>query len=143
MKVHAKLCMITKKVNNRNLMYGFVSTGNLNEKTATVYGDHCLLTANKSIMADVNRMFNYLENPSTKINYLNACKTILPSPFKMREHIIELINREIKHTTLKKKAAITIKVNSLSDEVLIERLYAAAKAGVEIKLIMNPLVDAN
>jgi len=137
MKVHAKLCLITKKINNRNIMYGFVSTGNLNERTATVYGDHCLLTANKSIMTDVNRMFNYLENPSTKINYLNACRTILPSPVKMRAHIIELINREIKHATLNKKAAITIKVNSLSDEILIERLYAAAKAGVEIKLIIR------
>jgi len=139
MKVHAKLCMITKKINNRNVMYGFVSTGNLNEKTATVYGDHCLLTANKNIMDDVNRMFNYLENPSAKINYLSACKTILPSPVKMREHIIELINREIKHATLHKKAAITIKVNSLSDEILIERLYAAAKAGVEIKLIIRSI----
>ncbi|MCX6294145.1 MAG: RNA degradosome polyphosphate kinase, partial [Sphingobacteriales bacterium] len=137
MKVHAKLCLITKKINNKNVMYGFVSTGNLNEKTATVYGDHCLLTANKTIMDDVNRMFNYLENPSANINYLNACKTIFPSPVKMREHIIELINREIKHATLHKKAAITIKVNSLSDEILIERLYAAAKAGVEIKMIIR------
>ncbi len=61
MKVHAKICMIKKRVNNRTIHYGFVSTGNLNERTAMLYGDHCLLTSNRNIMADVNRLFTYLE----------------------------------------------------------------------------------
>ena len=65
MKVHSKICLIRKKVKDKNVMYGFVSTGNLNEKTARVYGDHCLLTSNQKIMADVNRIFNYLEQPKT------------------------------------------------------------------------------
>ena len=137
MKVHAKLCLIKKNINNKVVNYGFVSTGNLNEKTATLYGDHCLLTSNRSIMTDINRMFNYLENPSSKINYLNACKTILPSPIIMRKHIVDLINREIKFAQQKKKAAITIKINSLSDEMLIDKLSEAAKAGVEIKMIIR------
>ncbi len=61
LKVHAKICLIKKRVNNRTLHYGFVSTGNLNEKTSTIYGDHCLLTSDRNVMADVNRIFNYLE----------------------------------------------------------------------------------
>src|SRR5207302_8310649 len=61
MKVHAKLCLIKKMKGTRAIHYGFVSTGNLNEKTATLYSDHCLLTSNRNIMADVNRMFNYME----------------------------------------------------------------------------------
>src|SRR6202012_3516441 len=63
MKVHGKMCVIKKRVNNRVIQYGFVSTGNLNEKTARFYGDHCLLTANRNIMADINRIFAFLENP--------------------------------------------------------------------------------
>ncbi|HEV8505881.1 MAG TPA: polyphosphate kinase 1, partial [Chitinophagaceae bacterium] len=56
LKIHAKLCVIKKRVNDRNTYYGFVSTGNLNEKTAMVYADHCLLTSNQKIMADANRI---------------------------------------------------------------------------------------
>src|SRR6185436_735735 len=61
MKVHCKICLIRKKVKDKQIAYGFVSTGNLNERTARVYGDHCLLTSNSRIMADVNKIFNYLE----------------------------------------------------------------------------------
>src|SRR5882757_4465755 len=61
-KVHAKICLIKKRINNFTIHYGFVSTGNLNEKTARIYGGHCLLTSDRFIMADVNRIFNYLEN---------------------------------------------------------------------------------
>src|SRR6185436_19773413 len=64
MKIHAKLCLIKKKVGSSTTYYGFVSTGNLNEKTSMFYGDHCLLTSNRTIMADVNKLFLYLEKPS-------------------------------------------------------------------------------
>ena len=63
LKVHAKVCIIKKKVANHVFQYGFVSTGNFNEQTARVYGDHCLLTSNRHVMADINKIFNYLENP--------------------------------------------------------------------------------
>jgi polyphosphate kinase len=136
-KVHAKLCLIKKRVKNVTTHYGFVSTGNLNEKTAKVYGDHCLLTANRNIMADVNRIFTYLEKPATRIRLLKACKTLLVSPINMRRQLIFLINKEIKCARAKKKSGITLKLNSLSDKLLIEKLYEAAKAGVEIKLIIR------
>ena len=136
-KVHAKICLIKKRVKNVTTHYGFVSTGNVNEKTAEFYGDHCLLTSDRNIMADVNRIFTYLENPMARIALLKSCKTLTVSPVNMRKHLMALINREIKHAKNKKPAGITLKVNSLSDRLLIEKLYEAAKSGVEIKLIIR------
>ena len=136
-KVHAKICLIKKRVNNRTIHYGFVSTGNLNEKTAKVYGDACLLTADRNIMADVNRIFSYLEQPKTRITLLKNCKTLMVSPTGMRRQLLQLINKEIKTAKLKKPASIILKLNSLSDEILIDKLYEAAKAGVEIKMVIR------
>ncbi|MEO7307001.1 MAG: polyphosphate kinase 1 [Ferruginibacter sp.] len=137
LKVHAKICLIKKRVNNRTIHYGFVSTGNLNEKTATVYSDTCLLTSDRNIMADVNRIFSYLEQPKNRIHFLNACKTLMVSPVGMRKQLMLLINKEIKTARSKKPASIILKLNSLSDEILINKLYEAAKAGVEIKMVIR------
>lgn len=136
-KVHAKLCLIKKRVNNVTTHYGFVSTGNLNEKTAWVYGDHCLLTSNRRVMADVNRIFTYLENPKTRIGLLGSCKTLMVCPTGMRRHLLQLINREIKNAQHKKPASITIKLNSLSDEQLILKLEDAAKEGVQVRMLLR------
>ena len=137
LKVHAKLCLIKKRVKNVTTHYGFISTGNLNEKTAKLYGDHCLLTSDRNLMADVNRIFTYLENPSLRIGLLKACKLLMVSPISMRKQINLLINKEIKFANHKKPAGITLKLNSLSDGLLIEKLTEAAKAGVQIKLIIR------
>jgi polyphosphate kinase len=137
MKVHAKLCLIKKVVNRQTTHYGFVSTGNLNESTAKIYGDHCLLTSDRNIMADVNRIFHYLEQPKTRIKFLRACKTLLVSPVSMRRQILALTDKEIKTARLGKPAAITLKLNSLSDVMLITKLYDAARAGVEIKMVIR------
>jgi polyphosphate kinase len=137
MKVHAKICLIKKRVNNKTTHYGFVSTGNLNEKTATVYSDTCLLTSDRNIMADVNRVFNYLEQPKTRIHLLQQCNTLIVSPTGMRRQLLLMINKEIKNALLKKPASIILKLNSLSDELLIDKLYEAAKAGVELKLVIR------
>ena len=137
MKIHAKICLIKKRINNRTIHYGFVSTGNLNEKTAAIYGDTCLLTSDRNIMADVNRIFNYLEQPKTRIHFLHLCKTLMVSPTGMRKQLLQLINKEIKTAKLKKPASIILKLNSLSDEMLIDKLFEAAKAGVEIKMVVR------
>ena len=136
LKVHAKICSISKKVRNRIIHYGFVSTGNLHEKTSAIYGDHCLLTSNKLIMEDVNRVFTYLENPKN-LQVLKDCKTLLVSPFFMRKQLSRLINKEIKNAQENKSATILLKMNSLSDEKLILKLYSAARSGVKIKLIIR------
>lgn len=139
-KVHAKICLIKKIINGRTVHYGFVGTCNLNERTATIYGDHCLLTSNRFIMADINRIFNYLEQPKTRLHLLKACKTLMVSPVNMRRQLVQLIDKEIKAASSKKAAAITIKMNSLSDELLIAKLYEAAKAGVEIKMVIRGIM---
>lgn len=136
-KVHAKLCLIKKRENNITTHYGFVSTGNLNEETALLYGDHCLLSSDRKIMADVNRVFTYLESPRTRVNILNSCRTLMISPTAMRKQLVALINKEIKLARQKKYASITLKLNSLSDEQLILTLEDAAKAGVEINMIIR------
>jgi len=143
LKVHAKVCLIKKRRDKKVVYYGFISTGNLNEQTAKIYGDHCLLTSNRQIMADVNRIFNYLQNLKLDLNYLKACKSLLVSPVHMRLPLINLINGEIKKAKQKKKAEIILKLNSLSDHQLIDKLYEAASAGVEIKLIIRGIFCMN
>jgi polyphosphate kinase len=140
MKVHAKLCLIRKRMNDRIVQYGFVSTGNLNESTSKVYADHCLLTSNRNILADINRMFNYIEHYKTGSHFLKACTTLLPSPHFAKREIIKLIHAEVKNARRGKTARLTAKMNSLSDVELIDELYAAAKAGVEINLIVRGIV---
>jgi polyphosphate kinase len=136
-KIHAKICLIKKRINNFTIHYGFVSTGNLNEKTARVYGDHCLLTSNRHIMADVNRIFTYLEKWKEGQAPLKACKTLIPCPTSLRRELVKMIVRETRLAREKKPAAITLKMNSISDEDLIEKLTEAAKAGVRIRLIVR------
>jgi polyphosphate kinase len=137
MKVHAKVCVIKKRTGNKTVQYGFVSTGNLNEKTAKFYGDHCLLTSNRNIMADINRIFFYLENPIQHENILTECKTLLVSPVSMRKKINELIDKEIKEAKKGQPASITLKLNSFSDLTLIDKISYAASIGVEVNLIIR------
>src|SRR5580658_5559126 len=136
-KVHAKICLIKKRINNFTIHYGFVSTGNLNEKTAKLYGDHCLLTSDRHIMADVNRIFTYFEKWKEGQAPLKACKTLIPCPTSLRRELVKMILRETRLAREKKPAAITLKMNSLSDEELIEKLTEAAKAGVRVQLIVR------
>ena len=142
MKVHAKICVIKKKIKNKIVHYGFVSTGNLNEKTARVYSDNCLLTANKNVMNDINKIFHYLENWKTNSQQLKQCKTLMICPISMRKQIEVLIDKEIKLAKSKKPALIIIKSNSLSDHKLIEKLKQAAEVGVEVKLIIRGIYCA-
>jgi len=142
MKVHAKICVIKKREFNRTKQYGFVSTGNLNENTARYYGDHCLLTTNRTILGDINRVFDYLENPVKKVATLKACKTLPVSPLNMRTVMLNQINKEIRFAKKKKAASVTIKLNSLVDVALIDKLYVAAKAGVDIKMVIRGICCA-
>ncbi len=138
LKVHSKICVIRKRTKDNNtILYGFVSTGNLNEKTSKLYGDHCLLTSNQKIMGDVSRIFNFLEQPKAGQQFLRDCKVIIPSPMFVKREMMKLIDEEIKQARKKKPASITLKMNSLSDEEMIQKLYDAARAGVEIKLIIR------
>lgn len=141
-KIHAKLCVISKKSGTRSRQYGFVSTGNLNEKTANVYGDHCLLTSNRNVMNDINKIFRYLENWKDGANILKSCNTLMVCPTNMRNELYKLIETEIKNAKVGKPAGIILKVNSLSDASLINKLYAAGAAGVKIEMIVRGIFCA-
>lgn len=143
-KVHAKLCIIKKKrKNNKTIQYGFVSTGNLNEKTSQLYGDYCLLTGNRTIMADINRVFALLKKPKNDFeSQLKPSKGLLLCPTEMRLRIIDYINVEIKEALAGRKAHIIIKVNSVSDKTLINKLYDAAEAGVKVEMIVRGIYCA-
>ncbi|MBL7750166.1 MAG: polyphosphate kinase 1 [Chitinophagaceae bacterium] len=137
LKVHAKLCLIKKRVKNKTIQYGFVSTGNLNERTAKVYGDHCLMTSNRRVMADINRIFAFLEKPKKGLAILKNCSMIIPSPGIVRKEIEKLIQFEIKQAKMGKPASIILKMNSLSDEGLISKLNEAAREGVQIRMVIR------
>ena len=142
-KVHAKLCVIKKRAHNKTIQYGFVSTGNFNEKTAKIYGDHLLMTSDRGIMADINKVFNVLSKPKQEIvSELKSCKKLILCPDLMREKIIAQIDKEIEEAKEGRKTLIIIKVNSLSDRDLIQKLYAAAEAGVVIKMIVRGIYCA-
>ena len=136
-KVHAKLCIIQKKMGTKLVKYGFISTGNLNEKTAKVYADHCLLTASNTIMNEANRIFIYLENWQQGDKPIAKMRNLLISPINMRNSIIEFINNEIANAKKGKKAQIIVKLNSITDILLIEHLYKAVKENVEVHLIIR------
>lgn len=142
LKIHAKLCLIKKVAFNKASYYGFVSTGNLNENTASYYGDHCLLTQNKKITTDINKAFDFIENPNLKLPQNKWCKEMPVAPINMRHVFLQLIQTEIKAAKNKKQAQIIIKLNSLVDDLLIEKLYEAANAGVKVKLIIRGICCA-
>ncbi|GAA4462122.1 polyphosphate kinase 1 [Nemorincola caseinilytica] len=142
MKVHAKICVIKKREFNKTIQYGFVSTGNLNENTATYYGDHTLLTTDRTIIADMNRIFDHIENPVKKAGALKACKTLAVSPVSMRSVMLANIEKQIKLAKRGKPAAMIIKLNSLVDQVLIDRIYAAARAGVNVQMVIRGICCA-
>ncbi len=137
MKVHAKICLIRKKTREGHVHYGFVSTGNLNERTSRVYGDHCLLTSHPRVMADVARIFSYLEQPRLGLSVLRECKIVTPSPQYMKIEMLRLIDEEIRNARKRKPCGITLKMNSLSDEDMVRKLNEAARAGVPLRLIVR------
>lgn len=139
-KVHAKLCVIQKRQKGKVVKYGFLSTGNLNEKTAKIYADHCLLTANLQLMNEATRIFTYLENWQLGDKPIAKMRHLLISPMNMRKSILQLIENEIKIAKQGKLAKIIIKLNSLTDITLIEHLYKAIKANVEVHLIIRGIL---
>jgi polyphosphate kinase len=137
MKVHAKICVIKKREFNKTTQYGFVSTGNFNESTAQLYGDHLLLTTNKMILADINRIFDCLDKPIIRIDSLKTCKTLIVAPNNMRKYFLNMLAKEIRFAKKKQNAGVYLKLNSLVDHELIEELYHAARSGVEINMIIR------
>ncbi|MCL6524821.1 MAG: polyphosphate kinase 1 [Thermoflavifilum sp.] len=142
MKIHAKIALIEKIVDGELKSYGFVCTGNLNEDTATYYADFCLLTSRPNIMADIRNTFAYLESNGMQQEFAQSCKTIVLSPFKTREVMLQHIHACIKAQKHGLPAKMILKMNALSDPELILAIYDAAKAGVNIQMIIRSICCA-
>jgi polyphosphate kinase len=133
LKVHSKLVLVQRKENSLQKGYVYVGTGNFNEDTARVYSDFGLFTSNAQIVQDARAVFDFLLNPHRHF----LCKQLLISPYFLRDKFEEMIAREIKYATKGKRAFIYAKFNSLTDERIINCLYKASHAGVEIRLIVR------
>ncbi len=132
-KVHSKICLVTRTEKGRAVNYACLSTGNFNEKTAKIYADHTLFTANKKLTDDLVEVFRAL-----KTNTLaKGLKHLIVSPIDSRPAIYKLIDNEIKNARAGKKAYMILKMNSLADEQLITKLYQASSAGVKISMIVR------
>jgi polyphosphate kinase len=141
-KVHAKICLISRKHNSKITSYGFVGTGNMNEQTAKVYSDIVLFTANKLVTADIAKIFKYIQFAKQHPNLLNQCKTLWVSPVSMRQNLKKYINHEIKNFTKGLPAFIYLKLNAITDFEIIDLLQHALKLGVDVKLIVRGIYSA-
>jgi len=133
LKVHTKVALVAKLQSGTIHNYAYLSTGNFNEKTATIYSDHGLFTSDKNICAELKNMFSFLENGEKEFQF----SELLVSQFNIRERFKEMIDNEIKISSKGGKSAITIKLNGLEDEEMIDKLYEASSAGVSIQLIVR------
>jgi polyphosphate kinase len=133
LKVHSKLMQIRKVKDGKDQFITFVGTGNFNEKTATIYSDLAILSSDRELSLEVNKVFKLLENNLERHQFRN----LLVSPFNTRRKLFALIDKEIAHAKAKKAASIKIKINNLTDVKMIDKLYAASRAGVKIELIVR------
>ena len=130
LKVHSKLCLISRKEEKEVINYACIGTGNFNEITSKVFSDQMLWTANPAITKEVSKVFEFFSE-----NYkIGRYHHLLVSPFTMRYKMIQMIRQEIQAAKNGKKAAISIKCNNLVDLEIIAKLCDAAKAGVDVRI---------
>ncbi|HAS6044353.1 TPA: polyphosphate kinase 1 [Vibrio vulnificus] len=133
MKIHAKLLLITRREEQGFVRYAHIGTGNFHERTARIYTDFSLLTADQELAAEVRGVFSYIMNPFRPIKF----RHLIVSPRNSRSQLYRLLDREIHNAQAGQKASITLKVNNLVDKGLISKLYAASSAGVKIRMIIR------
>ncbi|ATA23101.1 RNA degradosome polyphosphate kinase [Brenneria goodwinii] len=133
LKIHAKLFLISRREDGNIVRYAHIGTGNFNEKTARIYTDYSLITADERITNEVRRVFNFIENPYRPVSF----EYLLVSPQNSRDKLYKLIDKEIENARANIDAGITLKVNNLVDKGLVERLYQASAAGVKINLLVR------
>ncbi|MFN2637640.1 MAG: polyphosphate kinase 1 [Gemmatimonadaceae bacterium] len=132
-KTHAKIAVVLRREADGIRRYVHIGTGNYNSETARVYTDLGMLTSDQTIGADLTDLFNALTGFSSEDAYSN----LLVAPRNMRQRFSEMIRREVKNARARKPARIIAKVNALVDAPIIEKLYEASKAGVEVDLIVR------
>ena len=133
LKVHSKLCVVSRRKGKKLKRYAVIGTGNFNEKTAKIYTDYALFTCHKEICAEAESVFDFIER-----SYEHPkLKHLWVSPLNTRSNIEKLIQREVDHAQNGGKGLIKLKLNNLVDHKLTNLLYEASQAGVEIKLVVR------
>lgn len=132
-KVHSKLCLITRTNGNELNYITQVGTGNYNEKTARLYTDLCLMTANEHIGMEAAKVFDALLKGDTVENM----EELLVAPNCLQNKVLSMIDAEIEKAKAGEQAYVGAKINSLTDKDIIDKLIEAAKAGVKIELVIR------
>ncbi len=133
LKIHAKLFLIERKENDKIMRYAHIGSGNFNEKTAKVYTDFSLLTADPMITEEVKKVFNFIENPFKPVTF----NYLLVSPQNTRLKFMQFVQREIDHAKAGKPCGIYLKLNAMTDKEMINKLYEASSAGVKVRMIIR------
>lgn len=134
-KVHSKLCIISRRENFKTVHYAHIGTGNYNGDTSKLYADHAIFTSNQPLLKEAHGVFDIIKKP----NLPKKFNLILAAPVNLRAEIIKKIEREIKLAKKGKTARIIFKMNSLVDEGIIYKIYEAAEAGVKISIISRSI----
>ena len=129
-KVHSKLCLITRSVNNTFSYITQIGTGNYNEKTSRLYTDLSLITANQEIGADAAAVFAALQKGET----VDSSNQLLVAPNCLQNRILSMIDEQIDKAKNGQDGYVGVKINSLTDKLIIEKLIEASQAGVKIDL---------
>jgi len=137
LKCHAKIIHVIREEGGEEVAYGYISTGNLNEKTARIYTDFGLFTKRPEITAELDKVFDFIINPYKNFKF----KHLQVSPNYSRDPINRLIDNEIEAAHNGNRAEIFLKVNNLVDEGLSNKLYEASQAGVKIRLIVRGMCN--
>ena len=132
-KVHAKLCLSRRREGDASRLYALLATGNFNEKTARVYADHALMTADPRLTEEVRRVFRLLCGEDVQPDF----EHLLVAPHHLRDRFNALIDAETEAARQGRPSGITAKMNSLQDRGIIDRLYDASAAGVPVRLIIR------
>jgi len=132
-KVHSKILLIERTVNEEAKRYAYIATGNFNENTATLYTDFGLMTCHKKLTKELNKVFLVLD----RTIIVPKTKRLLVSPFTTRTQFIKMVNREIALANAGEEAYVILKMNSLQDKEMIKLLYRASVAGVKIRLLIR------
>ncbi|WP_213989916.1 polyphosphate kinase 1 [Sodalis sp. dw_96] len=135
LKIHAKLFLISRHEGEDIVRYAHIGTGNFNEKTARLYTDYSLITADPRITNEVRRVFNFIENPYRPVSF----DYLLVSPQNSRHMLYQMVDQEISNAQAGIKSGITLKINNLVDQGLIDRLYTASGVGVPINILVRSM----
>jgi len=133
LKVHAKIALIVRGGGEGRALYGYVGTGNFNEKTSTVYTDHGIFTCDERITKDLEQVFRFLAGEISE----PVTEHLLVAPFTMRREFNRLIAHEAQRAAEGRPSGITLKMNALEDSKIISRLYDASVAGVPIDIVVR------